>query len=97
MEAFLTRLRGHQVLARDLFLGGGTEANYDDVPQPLGSSAFAPTHEARGVMFSTPQCLGVAGEAAAPPPVAESDLNDGRSRSAADERRSEAREDFAAA
>jgi hypothetical protein len=60
------------------FLRGGIEAIYDDVPQPLGLSAFAPTREARGTMFSSRQRLGIAGEAATPPPVAESDLNNAR-------------------
>jgi hypothetical protein len=60
------------------FLRGGIEAIYDDVSQPLGLSAFAPTREARGTMFSSRQRLGIAGEAATPPPVAESDLNNAR-------------------
>jgi fumigallin biosynthesis monooxygenase-like protein len=60
------------------FLRGGIEAIYDDIHQPLGLMAFAPSREARGSMFSSRQRLGIAGTAAAPPPVAESDLEDGR-------------------
>jgi fumigallin biosynthesis monooxygenase-like protein len=56
------------------FLRGGIEAVYDDIPQLLGLSAFAPTHEARGSMFTSRQRLGLAGQASSPPPVAESDL-----------------------
>ncbi|MFZ0520747.1 MAG: DUF4188 domain-containing protein [Candidatus Acidiferrales bacterium] len=56
------------------FLRGGIEAIYDDIPEPLGLSAFAPTREARGGMFSARQRLGIAGEAAVAPPVPESDL-----------------------
>ena len=61
-------------LARDIFFRGGIEAIYDDIPQPLGLSAFAPTREARGPMFGARQRLGIAGEAAVAPAVAESDL-----------------------
>lgn len=57
------------------FLRGGIEAIYDDIPQPLGLSAFAPTREAHGAMFSSRQRLGIAGEAAVAPPVAEADLD----------------------
>lgn len=57
------------------FLRGGIEAIYDDINQPLGLSAFAPTHEAKGAMFSARQRLGIAGDAAAPPPVTETDLD----------------------
>jgi hypothetical protein len=60
------------------FVRGGMEAIYDDVPQPLGFLAFAPSREARGSMFSARQRLGIAGAAATAPPVPESDLRDGR-------------------
>lgn len=59
------------------FLRGGIEAIYDDIPQPLGLLAFAPSREARGSLFSSRQRLGIAGSAAEPPPVAESDLDSG--------------------
>src|ERR1700693_4789675 len=61
------------------FVRGGMEAIYDDAPQPLCFLAFAPSREARGSMFSARQRLGIAGAAATPPPVPESDLRDGHS------------------
>jgi hypothetical protein len=45
---------------------GGVEAIYDDVDQPLGLSAFAPTAPAKGPMFSARARLG-AGQAPAAP------------------------------
>lgn len=56
------------------FSRGGVEAIYDDIPQLLGLSAFAPTREARVAMFGARQRLGIAGEAAVAAPMAESDL-----------------------
>ena len=58
------------------FMRGGIEAIYDDIPQPLGLLAFAPSRDARGSMFSSRQRLGLSGAAVAPPPVSESDLTD---------------------
>ncbi len=73
------------------FLRGGIEAIYDDIHQPLGLSAFAPQREARGPMFSARQRLGLAGDAPAPPPVAESDLAMPTSRKRAEGRSTQAR------
>jgi Monooxygenase af470-like len=56
------------------FIRGGFEAIYDDVSKPLGFLSFAPSEVATGSMFSARHRLGVAGTAAAPPPVSEADL-----------------------
>jgi hypothetical protein len=56
------------------FIRGGFEAIYDDVPKPLGLLNFAPSQVATGSMFSARHRLGIAGAAAAPPPVSEADL-----------------------
>ncbi len=55
------------------FIRGGMEAIYDDIPKATGFLAFAPSHDAKGSMFSARQRLGMHGE---PPPaiVSESDL-----------------------
>jgi hypothetical protein len=54
---------------------GGLEAVYDDVRAPVGLLKFAPSHEARGPMFSARQRAGLAGSAASDPPLSESDLD----------------------
>lgn len=56
------------------FRRGGMEAIYDDVPVPLGFSAFAPSGPARGAMFSARARSGVKGEPAATSPVKEEDF-----------------------
>lgn len=56
------------------FIRGGFEAIYDDLPKPLGFLSFAPSRVATGPMFSARHRLGVAGTAAVPPAVSESDL-----------------------
>jgi hypothetical protein len=43
------------------FMRGGMEAIYDDVTQPLGFQAFAPSKTARGPMFSARARAGAAG------------------------------------
>ena len=55
------------------FMRGGMEAIYDDLPLPVGFLSFAPSHEAKGSMFSARQRAGMEGE---PPPavVKENDL-----------------------
>lgn len=45
---------------------GGIEAIYDDIDQPLGLSAFAPTAPAKGPMFSARTRLGAGRAPAAP-------------------------------
>ena len=57
------------------FMRGGMEAIYDDLPVPLGFLKFAPSHDARGSMFSARQRLAVSGSATIAPPVPESDLD----------------------
>jgi hypothetical protein len=56
------------------FMRGGMEAIYDNVPVPLGFLKFAPSHEARGSMFSARHRLGVSGSAGGAAAVPESDL-----------------------
>jgi Monooxygenase af470-like len=53
---------------------GGMEAVYDDIPEPLGFSAFAPVETARGGMFSARQRTGRGGGETAPAPVSETSL-----------------------
>jgi hypothetical protein len=53
------------------FMRGGMEAIYDDMPQRLGLAAFAPTHPARGPLFSARDRLRLGGEARVAPPVPE--------------------------
>ena len=53
------------------FMRGGMEAIYDDLPKPLGLSAFAPTQTARGAMFSARRRAKKEAEAEAPAPVYE--------------------------
>jgi hypothetical protein len=48
------------------FMRGGMEAIYDDVPASVGFQNFAPSHEAKGSMFSARHRLG--SKAPHPPP-----------------------------
>ena len=57
------------------FLRGGMEAIYDDLKQPMGFLRFAPSHAARGPMFSARQRLGLADNAAISSAVSESELD----------------------
>ena len=57
------------------FMRGGMESVYDDVRAPVGLLKFAPSHEARGPMFSARQRAGLDGSATSGPPVSESDLD----------------------
>jgi hypothetical protein len=54
------------------FRSGGMEAIYDDVPQPLGFTAFAPVVPARGPMFGA--AARGAKQNASTPPVSEQQL-----------------------
>lgn len=56
------------------FMRGGMEAVYDDIPQPLGFSAFARVETAKGGMFSARQRAGRGGEDTAPAPLTEKSL-----------------------
>jgi len=53
------------------FMRGGMEAIYDDVRQPIGLAAFAPTRPAQGPMFNARRRLGLTGEPAIASPVEE--------------------------
>jgi Monooxygenase af470-like len=57
------------------FMRGGMEAIYDDVRAPLGLLKFAPSHEARGPMFSARQRAGLGGSATSSAPLSESELD----------------------
>jgi len=57
------------------FLRGGMEAIYDDLQQPVGFLRFAPSHPARGPMFSARQRLGLPDNAPIPSAVPESELD----------------------
>jgi hypothetical protein len=56
------------------FMRGGMEAIYDDIPVRVGLSAFAPTHTARGPMFSARARLSAGGVETKPAPVSEPEL-----------------------
>ena len=56
------------------FMRGGMEAIYDDLPKPIGLSAFAPVRTARGTMFSARTRAHVAGEETKPIVITEEDL-----------------------
>lgn len=53
---------------------GGMEAIYDDVPKPVGLSAFAPVSQARGPMFSARTRARIAGQESKPAVIPEGDL-----------------------
>ena len=57
------------------FMRGGMEAIYDDVPIPIGLLKFAPSHGARGPMFSSRDRAGLAGSASSTPAVSQSELD----------------------
>jgi Monooxygenase af470-like len=57
------------------FMRGGMEAVYDDIHAPLGLLKFAPSHEARGPMFSARQRAGRVGSPTSIAPLSESDLD----------------------
>jgi Domain of unknown function (DUF4188) len=57
------------------FMRGGMEGIYDDVKNPLGFQAFAPSVSARGSIFSARRRLGIAGEVPVQPEgVSEQDV-----------------------
>jgi len=53
---------------------GGMEAIYDDLPTPIGLSAFAPVSQARGPMFSARARARIAGQESKPTVIPEGDL-----------------------
>jgi len=50
-KSFLNDSGGTAFWHETYFRGGGMEAIYDDVPQPIGFMSFAPVVPARGPMF----------------------------------------------
>ncbi|HUO36024.1 MAG TPA: DUF4188 domain-containing protein [Candidatus Acidoferrum sp.] len=76
-KGFLGNSRGTGFWHETYFLQGGIEAVYDDISPATGLLAFAPIVVAKGSMFSARQRARLAGAAAAPPPLSESDLYKG--------------------
>ncbi|MGA8183827.1 MAG: DUF4188 domain-containing protein [Terriglobia bacterium] len=74
-KSFLRDSGGTGFWHETYFMRGGLEAVYDDVRAPVGLLKFAPSHEARGPMFSARQRAGLDGSAISGPPVSESDLD----------------------
>jgi hypothetical protein len=74
-KQFLRNSGGTGFWHETYFLRGGMEAIYDDLKQPIGFLRFAPSHAARGPMFSARQRLGLADNAPISSPVPESDLD----------------------
>ncbi len=60
-KEFLRDSKGTGFWHETYFARGGMEAIYDDVPERVGLSAFAPVHPAKGPMFSARQRLGLPG------------------------------------
>jgi hypothetical protein len=56
------------------FMGGGMEAIYDDLPEPVGLMRFATQSPARGAMFSSRKRAGIAGESRLKSAISEEDL-----------------------
>lgn len=56
------------------FMRGGIDAIYDEVPKPLGLTAFAPVVQPRGRMFSARHRAGRREAPAVEPPISEVDL-----------------------
>jgi hypothetical protein len=56
------------------FLGGGMEAIYDDLPQPIGFMRFARVVPARGGLFSARKRLGLGGPPHGADPIIEDEL-----------------------
>lgn len=73
-KEFLRNSGGTGFWHETYFMRGGMEAIYDDIPRPLGFSAFAPVHPARGPMFSARTRLRAEGADTRPVPVTEEEL-----------------------
>lgn len=74
-KQFLRNSGGTGFWHETYFLRGGMEAIYDDLKQPIGFLRFAPSHAARGPMFSARQRLGLADHPPISSPVPESELD----------------------
>jgi len=73
-KEFLRNSGGTGFWHETYFMRGGMEAIYDDIPMPLGLSAFAPVHPARGPMFSARTRLKTEGPDTKPPAITEEEL-----------------------
>lgn len=73
-RSFLKDQRGTGFWHEAYFMRGGMEAVYVEVPEVFGFRTFATEIPARGAMFSARQRAAREGQAAAPAPVAESDI-----------------------
>jgi hypothetical protein len=73
-KQFLRNSGGTGFWHETYLMRGGMEAIYDDVVQPIGFSAFAPVHTARGAMFSARTRAKIAGEESKPSGIREDDL-----------------------
>jgi hypothetical protein len=71
-KRFLKNSGGTGFWHETYFMQGGIEAIYDDLPEPLGLSSFAPTQIARGPMFGAAHRASKAYDA--PAVVSENDL-----------------------
>jgi len=73
-KQFLRNSGGTGFWHETYLMRGGMEAIYDDVVRPIGFSAFAPVHTARGPMFSARTRANIAGGESKPSGIAEDDL-----------------------
>jgi Domain of unknown function (DUF4188) len=73
-QAFLRDSGGTGFWHETYFIRGGMEAIYDDMAEPFGFMRFAPTHPARGPMFSARRRAGIDGEPSLKPALTEEDL-----------------------
>lgn len=74
-KQFLRNSGGTGFWHETYFLRGGMEAIYDDLRQPVGFLRFAPSHAARGPLFSARQRLGLIDNVPISSPVSESELD----------------------
>jgi hypothetical protein len=66
-KAFLRNSGGTGFWHETYAMRGGMEAIYDDMPRPIGFSAFAPVSEACGGLFSARRRLRLKGDSPPPP------------------------------
>jgi hypothetical protein len=74
-QQFLKDTGGTGFWHETYFIRGGFEAVYDNIPAPLGLTAFAPTVPARGAMFSARKRLKLPGDPKVAGPVSETPPN----------------------
>ena len=73
-KEFLRNSGGTGFWHETYFMRGGMEAIYDDIPKPVGFSAFATVKQALGPMFSARTRLKTGGAETKAAPVNEADL-----------------------